>query len=140
MGGITGSTAIVTGAGLSGAGTALTPLVNSGALSVDSITGAVSLSSLAAFTKSLGANGYQKLPGGLIIQWGKDNSAGGGEPTVTFPIAFPSAVVSITTGAVTNAAGASWVYQERIRTNYSTSGFGYQSSTDGGMFWIALGY
>lgn len=40
----------------------------------------------------LSANGYQKLPSGLIIQWGRGTIAGGGasSATVTFPIAFPT--------------------------------------------------
>jgi hypothetical protein len=40
---------------------------------------------------NLGAPGYQKFPGGLIIQWG---SGVGGTP-VTFPIEFPNAARSI---------------------------------------------
>jgi hypothetical protein len=53
------------------------------------------LASRPEMAKSLGANGYQKLPGGLIIQWGTVNvttvSGTGGSTTVTFPIAFPNA-------------------------------------------------
>lgn len=48
--------------------------------------------------QSLSQNGYQKLPGGLIMQWGRvavsgsDNTA-----TFTFPIPFPNAVFVVTT-------------------------------------------
>ena len=41
--------------------------------------------------KSLAESGYQKLPSGLIIQWGKTNTTG----TTTFPIAFPNACLSL---------------------------------------------
>jgi len=45
----------------------------------------------ADFVNSLGANGYQKLPNGLIIQWGRAPVNGNN----AFPIAFPNACVSI---------------------------------------------
>ncbi len=46
---------------------------------------------LAAFPASLAANGYVKLPGGLIIQWGTATTASTGAATVTFPLAFSTA-------------------------------------------------
>lgn len=42
------------------------------------------------FPNSLAGNGYQKLPNGLIIQWGSITTAAG-SAVVTFPIAFPGA-------------------------------------------------
>ena len=47
-------------------------------------------SSKGDFAKSLSANGYQKLPSGLIIQWGSVLTAADGTTTWVFPIAFPS--------------------------------------------------
>ncbi|OJB23433.1 hypothetical protein BGV54_13525 [Burkholderia ubonensis] len=41
------------------------------------------------FANSLTSNGYQKLPSGLIIQWGL-GATSGQTGTVTFPIAFPN--------------------------------------------------
>lgn len=43
----------------------------------------------AAFGASLSTSGYQKLPSGLIFQWGLGATAGQ-TGTVTFPIAFPN--------------------------------------------------
>lgn len=43
--------------------------------------------------KVLTNNGYQKLASGLIVQWGSINISGGSFQPVTFPIAFPSAVL-----------------------------------------------
>lgn len=37
-------------------------------------------------------NGYQKLPSGLIIQWGNALSGADGESIITFPVAFPKAM------------------------------------------------
>ncbi|MCY9814478.1 gp53-like domain-containing protein [Aeromonas caviae] len=49
------------------------------------------------FQRSLSANGYQKLPGGLIIQWAHPIlSPAGTIKTFSFPIAFPSACYVIT--------------------------------------------
>lgn len=46
------------------------------------------------FGDSLAANGFQKLPGGLIFQWGSVSSvAPGGSVSVTFPISFPTGVL-----------------------------------------------
>lgn len=56
---------------------------------------------------SLASDGYQKLPGGLILQWGEDTV--GPEPattTITYPIAFPTAIYSITTSTqIANTGG-----------------------------------
>lgn len=46
----------------------------------------------------LAAVGYQKLNTGLIIQWGNFASSGSGDVGVTFPIAFPHALYSLTFG------------------------------------------
>ena len=48
------------------------------------------------FGASLSASGYQKLPSGLIIQWGRIEclgSSGAGGTTVSLPIAFPTAAL-----------------------------------------------
>jgi hypothetical protein len=49
------------------------------------------------FASSLGASGYQKLPGGLIIQWGTATLPNSGSNVstiqVSFPIPFPAALV-----------------------------------------------
>lgn len=40
------------------------------------------------FTSSLTSPGWQKLPSGLIIQWGTANPSSTGEIFITFPVAF----------------------------------------------------
>ena len=45
----------------------------------------------AALAASIGGTGYQKLPSGLIIQWGMATVAGDGLAYVTFPLAFTQA-------------------------------------------------
>lgn len=44
--------------------------------------------------QTLSANGYQRLPGGIIVQWGSALTIAGGTATFTYPIAFPTAALS----------------------------------------------
>ena len=83
------------------------------------------------------ANGYQKFPSGLIIQWGTFTSAGG-VATITYPLAFPSAVFSLIASPITT--GNPWADCDRtslsqgtIKT-WNTAGAIASSGT-----WIAVG-
>ncbi len=61
-------------------------------------TRAVTSAALAS-AKSYTANGYQKLPGGLIIQWATGtNQTTETTQTITFPIAFPTACLHVQCG------------------------------------------
>lgn len=89
--------------------------------------------------QSLSANGYQRLPGGLIIQWGVAGSiASGVSIPITFPVAFSSAcyaVVSVATDTnqynVTAQAGSITVSGFNLRNNNAVTTL---SSN-----WIAIG-
>jgi hypothetical protein len=70
-------------------------------------TRAVTPSNLAS-AKSYATSGYQKLPGGLIMQWGRSANLGdlvAGPQTVslTFPLAFPTAVLNVIPAFATNS-------------------------------------
>ncbi|MCA3342582.1 MAG: hypothetical protein ING24_09085 [Roseomonas sp.] len=52
---------------------------------------AVTPAGLGISARSFAASGYQRMPGGLIIQWGTNTLSGTTPVTVTFPIAFPTA-------------------------------------------------
>lgn len=99
----------------------------------------------ADFTSSLIDNGYQKLPSGLIIQWGTGTSPSDGGFTITFPIAFPNVCLSFNgicisgtpelyvltlngSGPTTTQAPVA-VYNDWTA---AVSGVGY--------YWIAIGY
>jgi hypothetical protein len=93
---------------------------------------------LGMFGSSLAANGYQKLPSGLIIQWGLSGAMSGSTfatVSVTFPIAFPNAGLqcfATSTGAgVSTAAGGA-----------STTGVTLTNSTTATSpaRWLAIGY
>lgn len=51
-------------------------------------SGANQIPDMNGFTSSLTSPGWQKLPSGLIIQWGTANPSSTGEVTITFPVAF----------------------------------------------------
>lgn len=69
------------------------------------VGGSVLLRYSTDFGASLAAQGYQKLPSGLIIQWGEINTSASADVTFTYPISFPNAVYSIS-GSCYNGAGA----------------------------------
>lgn len=87
---------------------------------------------------SIGANGYQYFPSGLVMQWG--TVANGASRTITWNNAFNNAVVSVVAMSRTdddtvqvtsaNSSGATFT------TNASITG----ASTTNGFYWIALGY
>jgi hypothetical protein len=120
-----------TAAACSGNSATATTAANGGVTSVNSATGAVNLGSLAAFGNSLTTNGYQNLPGGLLIQWGTFTGT-----AVTFPIAFPNAVFSVVASSSTNdARGAA---NSVVNITLTTCDI-YTFANLGGRF-IAIGY
>lgn len=63
------------------------------------------LASRPEMARSLGLSGYQKLPGGLILQWGVVTSNAMGDVAITFPIAFPTAALRMFLGTVSSGDG-----------------------------------
>lgn len=80
--------------------------------------------------QSLAANGYQKLPGGLIVQWG--TSAAGVSGAVTFPLAFPTACDSVVVS--NNTTGYATIVISK-----STSSFVWGNNTSVTNYWFAIG-
>jgi len=78
--------------------------------------------------QALSSSGYQKLPGGLILQWGTSSTSASGFTTWTFPIAFPNAFFhAIGIGRQTDGSTIS------VNVNYAdsnNSGAKVASSTD----------
>lgn len=81
-------------------------------------------------------NGYQKLPGGLIIQWGQQNES----ITGTFPISFPTKALSIC--ATLKAESAPW--DGSVTSSYIVSNSQFKvgcGQLNGNiLYWIAIGY
>lgn len=86
------------------------------------------------------ANGYSYLPGGMIIQWGRDTFPGS---TTAFNVNFPTACFGVLT-TTESAAGSTGVCAVIIRTlavNQFTWTQRVSSSTTNftGFFWVAIG-
>jgi hypothetical protein len=89
-------------------------------------------------------NGYQQLPGGLILQWGyappgSPTNFNGGFTNITFPLTFPTACLNIVNSV--SAYGTSNYPSNNFSTivSFNTSGatIGFDQN---GAYWQALGY
>lgn len=95
------------------------------------------------FGASLATPGWQKLPSGLIIQWGNSGSVGTSNPNATavYPIAFPAATLNVS-ATVTGGSLGNFITQVITSTTTQTT-FNTQlngSITGGiGFSWIAIG-
>ncbi|KVT77946.1 hypothetical protein WK58_09850 [Burkholderia ubonensis] len=91
---------------------------------------------------SMSANGYQKLPSGLIIQWGV--AAGSGNSTgavVTLPLAMPNAILQVVasdSGSSLFCGGVTWSGKTQFNLIVGVSGG--SSYTTGTLRWVAIGY
>jgi len=90
------------------------------------------------FVKYLAGIGYQKLPGGLIMQWGSTLITAGALTlqAANFPIVFPTSVLFVVgaSGSINSWGGA-------VLGNSSTSFIGVWANNDGAVVnWIALGF
>jgi hypothetical protein len=100
-------------------------LVSNGIGSWIAFGGSLQLSSAAVFSSSLATTGWQKLPSGLIIQWGQAPCAASTSTTTTFPIAFPNACLNVA-GSGNQASGNSQAYAVvnfKSATNFTWNGF-----------------
>lgn len=92
--------------------------------------------------RSITANGYQKLLGNLIIQWGQAVTAAGGSVTVTFPKTFPNNCFCVV--ATDRAAGVAGSDIIGISTTTNATFLAFASTNSGAAVsttfnWIALG-
>jgi hypothetical protein len=99
----------------------------------------------------IGSGGWQKLPSGLIIQWGQAPCAANTSTTTTFPIAFPNSCLNVA-GSGNQASGNSQAYAVvnfKSATNFTWNAFlaaggsvPVLCSTAGGvqMWYFAVGF
>lgn len=90
--------------------------------------------------QSLAASGYQKLPGGLIIQWGTFSLAAAAASTqaITFPIAFPTALIHPSVSV--NGAADDMIGTTTRSLTGMTLSKGANDITGRTGFWQAIGY
>ena len=99
-------------------------------------SGGTSVARLTDFASVTAASGYQKLPSGLIIQWGTASGFTGSPfaaVNITLPIAFTTALYSVIAssqgGGISCATGGGLT---SISVTNSTAGASF-------AFWIAIG-
>ncbi|MGK3134888.1 hypothetical protein ACCX84_03845 [Pantoea trifolii] len=107
-------------------------------------TAANNIPDMNSFASSLVAGGgYQKLPGGLIIQWGNGVYANQATTLVTLPIAFPNAgFLAISCKGASLTLSGEYIVGSQI-ASLSTINITNTGGTSGGtkgIYWIALGY
>lgn len=117
--------------------------------SVASPTAAGHATPLSEFPASLAINGYVKIPvyaGGvkriLVIQWGTvAGVAAGGGSNITYPIAFPTAVL-IVMGTIKNSGGVSTALSAGVGIESSTGMTVFNNGNSGAaaINWTAIGY
>lgn len=92
-----------------------------------------------ASNQSLGASGYQKLPSGLLIQWGTvPITASGATASITMPVAFAAFYSAIAVPA--SVAGATPISLGiDAGTTLSTLKVNNHSGISKSGFWIAIG-
>lgn len=94
------------------------------------------------FPGVLTGNGWIKLPGGLILQWGQRAGVSSGTSSVTFPIAYPTACVAASCtrdGTSATANEGAPVITSRSVTGLTVDAVRGTSPKDS-FGWIALGY
>ena len=92
------------------------------------------------FLNSLETNGYQKLPGGMIMQWGQTPAeVSAGVFTYNFPIPFPNAclnIISQTAVAITSDTDN----QSNGTEIVNKTQFSITVDNNRSCFWFAIGY
>lgn len=115
--------------------------VNTGTDAVRAITPLTLKTLFGGANQQLAANGYQKLPSGMIIQWGSLPITAASTAIVTFPVAFTTATVSVVANSQRAAVGSGDVSCHTFTlttvsiVNGSSAGTGVHTHN-----WIALGY
>jgi hypothetical protein len=108
------------------------------------IGGSAQLGLSAQFGVLAANSGYQRLPSGIIVQWGQSTFNFGGVGTlvntITFPVSFVNVPYSVTTCAQTNAPSSFF----SSAAGLAVSGFNlhaYASGASAGQvfFWMAVG-
>ena len=91
------------------------------------------------YTQSLSGNGWQKLPSGLILQWGYHGYFGE-YSTVYYPIAFPNNTLSVAINTVfDNGSGAAYTWTA-VSFDFSTTVLDVNTSGTQSINYIAIGY
>lgn len=94
------------------------------------------LTLLSAFQKSHEDTGYQRLPNGLIVQWGKGRVARDGSTKLLFPVAFPKKC-SVVLAESTETLPLSVSVKSRAQGNFDLV---HDGNGGANVTWLAVGF
>lgn len=96
------------------------------------------------FAASLTAAGCQKLPSGLIIQWGQFTTSSSGFSNITFPITFPNVLLSISgslSTGINNNYAVNFSYASKTASSIPAAAVATNANyVAASISWIAVGY
>ncbi|MGX7885607.1 phage tail protein [Enterobacter hormaechei] len=102
------------------------------------------LPDMAFFANNIAANGYAKLPSGLLIQWGSfavtTTNGAINSLSVTLPIAFPVSLLMVNAMFSTQDPSTRFVGFDTAKSSRGVINFTYITPTTNTIYWIALGY
>ena len=102
-------------------------------------TGENQIPDMNAFSSGLSRTGWQKLAGGLILQWGSASvAAGSATGKVQFPVVFPTDIFAIFV-TDTGAACLSYGTTERNNAGFTIARLTSISSGSVNGFYLAIG-
>jgi hypothetical protein len=113
-----------------------------------SLTKAISPATLAAAFKGsnqqLAGAGWQKLPGGLILQWsttGDLSDTSPGSASFVFPIAFPNSCHQVIPIELSNSSNKTVCsYTNITTTGFDLTYYRVQGTVTGSARYLAIGY
>ncbi|XLV73323.1 gp53-like domain-containing protein [Ralstonia syzygii subsp. celebesensis] len=101
--------------------------------------GTAMLDQLTCFSSVIGMAGYQKLPSGVILQWGTAATAANTDVTQTLPLTYPNQQLHVfVTGDYTVGTGAQAYYN--AATNGSRSSFICRATASIGARFLSIGW
>jgi hypothetical protein len=101
-------------------------------------TGNVLLSGLDSFANTKSGNGMQKLPGGVMMQWGNVDVVSGGIASISFLSGF-TAVYSVQLTAYRSGSTDGVGNDTVLAGTLSTSGVSVSSANGNKVYWFAIG-
>ena len=87
------------------------------------------------WTNSKAATGYQKLPSGVIVQWGSWSGGAAVSGTDSFPLTFPTGVFAMIFGTSSNGTAGYGAPISNSQYNWNRNSGSSNSGT-----WVAFGY
>lgn len=120
--------------------------ITAGSFAPNSIDAAAVALAFSGANQSLAASGYQKLPSGLIIQWGVTGGiTSGSSVNVTFPIAFSTGpLVGVASVYVAGNVTMSGLFGTNVGSGSTATAMKIFAFTGNGTaqpaHWIAIGY